>query len=90
MPTKNHTPPYTSEPHYRLPESAVAELGRIRDELDMLAELILCACSCDESMHMTSLAFSQYFLQMSQGIAEAVDACGASADHMNPVSHSRH
>ncbi|MBM7125306.1 XAC0095 family protein [Dyella flava] len=89
MPTK-HTSPYTSEPNYCLPESAMAELGRIRHELDMLAELILCACSCDESMHMTSLAFSQYFLEMSVGIAEAMDACGVSADHVDPVSRSRH
>ncbi|GLQ49996.1 XAC0095 family protein [Dyella flava] len=90
MPAKTHTSPYTSEPYYRLPESALVELGRIRDELDMLAELILCACSCDESMHMISLAFSQYFLEMSVGIAEAMDACGVSADHVDPMGHSRH
>ena len=90
MPAKNHTSPYTREPYYRLPESALAELGRIRDELDMLAELILCACSHEESLLMTSLAFSQYFVEMSDGIAEAMDACGASADHADPLSHSRH
>ena len=90
MPTENQTPPPTTEPHYRLPESALVELNRIRSELDTLAEIILRACACDQSMLMTSLAFSQHFQQMSQGIAQALDACGASTNHIDLLSHSRH
>jgi hypothetical protein len=39
---------------------------------------------------MSSLAFSQYFAQMSEGIAEALDACRAPSDHAHPISRSRH
>jgi hypothetical protein len=90
MATKANTPPYTGAPHYSLPESTLAELGRVRDELDRLAELTLLIGGHDESLHMSSLAFSQYFAQMSEGIAEALDACRASSDHAHPISRSRH
>jgi hypothetical protein len=90
MATKANTPPCTSEPHYRLPESTLAELGRVRDELDRLAELTLCIGGHDESLHLSSLAFSQYFAQMSESIAEALDVCHASANHAATASRSRH
>jgi hypothetical protein len=90
MTEKAHTPPHSSEPDYRLPESTLAELRRVRDELDRLAELTLLVCGHDESLRMTSLAFSPYFVQMSEGIAEALDACRASSDHAEQVSRSRH
>jgi hypothetical protein len=90
MATKANTPPYTGEPHCRLPESTLAELRWVRDELDRLAELILLVCSHDESLHLSSLAFSQYFVQMSEGIAEALDACRSSADQAAMERRMRH
>jgi hypothetical protein len=90
MAEKANTPSHTGEPCYRLPESTLAELRWVRDELDRLAELTLLVCSHDESLQISSLAFSQYFVQMSEGIAEALDACRSPNDHTAMNTRSRH
>jgi hypothetical protein len=90
MAGKANTPPYISDMYYHLPESARVELGRVRDELDLFAELIFRIGGHDESLLAFSASLSHYFADMSEGITDVLDACLASADHAATVSRSRH
>jgi hypothetical protein len=80
----------TTAPYYQLPESAHAELARVRDELDMFADLILHVCRHDKSLRTYSVMLSNHFMDMSVGISEVLAACVTSPGHAAIASRSHH
>jgi hypothetical protein len=76
-----HLVPPVGELYYRLPESAHAVLGEIRDELGMLAHLAQRdCCHLDEPLHVSHAALSQCFARLAVDVGEALDACLAPSE----------